>query len=315
MLQALGPTSAFAQGLIAPNNVPLTPGFNAFTRQGLAAVDTGVSRIGTTSSWEVGYNGLIGDRLKVGLDVYSYELRGFTQFTAIGPIHSLINQVGGTTMGSFVQTAVNAALTPAIGAALAGQVAGGFKFALDDPTSPLTALYPAYGVVESNRVPDGDGITHISAGYRNYADAVRSHYGADLSLEYFVNDRMSIWGNSSWLSQNEWIPGESDDDDLPFPSYLNAPTLKYRLGLKYAQEQGYRFSVSYQHDDSFMSDQGVFAGMTDEKNLVDSNIGYDFGSGLELDASVTNLFDQKYSAFPSMPIIGRRVILKATYSF
>ena len=137
----------------------------------------------------------------------------------------------------------------------------------------------------------------------------------DLALEYFVNDRMSIWGNSSWLSQNEWLPGESDDDDLPFPSYLNAPIFKYRLGLKYAQELGYRFSVSFQHDDSFMSDQGLFGGMTDEKNLVDTNIGYDFGNGLGLDLSATNLFDQKYSAFPSMPVIRRRVILKATYSF
>ena len=323
----LGPNlaagSAFANAAIMPVSVPLTPGFNAFNRQALKPVDTGVSQIGTLSSWEVGYNGLIGDRLKVGIDVYSYEVKGFTQFTAIGPIHSLINSVGGTTMGGYVSNAVNAALTaaltPTLGAALAAgtaaSVAGGFKFALDDPTSPLTALYPAYGVVESNRVPDGDGITHISAGYRRYDDAVRSHYGADLSLEYFVNDRISIFGNSSWLSQNEWIPGESDDDDLPFSSYLNAPKLKYRLGLKYAQEQGYRFSVSYQHDDSFMSDQGLFGGMTDEKNLVDTNLGYDFGSGLELDISATNLFDQKYSAFPSMPVIGRRVILKATYSF
>ena len=87
------------------------------------------------------------------------------------------------------------------------------------------------------------------------------------------------------------------------------------MGLKYAQELGYRFSVSFQHDDSFMSDQGLFGGMTDEKNLVDTNIGYDFGNGLDLDISATNLFDQKYSAFPSMPVIGRRVILKATYSF
>ena len=315
LLAALGPTSAFAQGLIAPQNVPLSPGFNAFNGQPIDAVDTGLSEIGTTSSWEVGYNGLIGNRLKVGLDVYSYEVKGFTQFTAIGPIHALINQVGGTTMGSYVSNAVSAALTPAIGAALAGQVAGGFQFALDSPDSPLTALYPAYGVVESNRVPQGDGISHIAAGYRRYGNAVRSHYGADLALEYFVNDRMSIWGNSSWLSQNEWIPGESDDDDLPFASYLNAPIFKYRVGLKYAQEQGFRYSVSFQHDDSFMSDQGLFGGMTDEKNLIDANIGYDFGTGLEFDVSATNLFDNKYSAFPSMPVIGRRVIFKAVYSF
>ena len=310
----LGFGSPFANAFIAGKKVPLSAGKNAFNDQPLEAVDTGISQIGTLSSWEVGYNGLIGDRLKVGLDLYSYEVKGFTQFTAIGPIHSLTNEVigEGQTMGSYVANAINLALA---GNPYQSALAGGFQFGLDSPDSTLTGLYPAYGVVESNRVPDGDKITHISAGYRRYDDAVRSHYGADLSLEYFVNDRISIFGNSSWLSQNEWIPGESDDDDLPFPSYLNAPIFKYRVGLKYAQEEGYRFSVSFQHDDSFMSDQGLFRGMTDEKNLVDTNLGYDFGSGLELDISATNLFDQKYSAFPSMPIIGRRVILKATYSF
>ena len=139
--------------------MPLSGGFNAFNGQPLAPEDTGVSEIGTLSSWEVGYNGLIGDRLKVGLDFYSYEVKGFTQFTAIGPIHSLINQVGGTTMGSFIQTAVNAALTPAVGAAVAGQVAGGFKFALDDPT----LINSPFSKTRSNRACDDKGSSAISS--------------------------------------------------------------------------------------------------------------------------------------------------------
>jgi hypothetical protein len=45
------------------------------------------------------------------------------------------------------------------------------------------------------------------------------------------------------------------------------------------------------------------------------NIGYVLKSGLQLDISGTNVFDQKYRSFPGMPIIGRRIIAKATYNF
>ena len=54
--------------------------------------------------------------------------------------------------------------------------------------------------------------------------------------------------------------------------------------------------------------------MTDEKNLVDFSIGRKFGK-IQLDLAATNLFDQKYRAYPSMPIIERTVILKAGFNF
>jgi len=299
--------------------------YNLFNDQLMPTLTgTGKGSIGTVTSYEIGYTGLIAKKLKVSLDVYSYENKGFTQFTAIGPTFRLKGSDVPGDLSSAVQADLLAFLLPQIpaafgGAATAGLIAanvgGGFNLGGQGFDAAASPLYGVIGAVESDQVPQGDDLMHVSAGYRQYDNATRSHWGSDLSLEYFVNDRMSIWANGSYLSQNVWIPGASDDDGLPFSSFLNAPTFKYRAGLKYAQEQGYRFSLSFQHDDEFESDQGVFAGTVQEKNLVDTNIGYDFGSGLELDISATNLFDQKYSAFPSMPVIGRRVILKATYSF
>jgi iron complex outermembrane receptor protein len=166
------------------------------------------------------------------------------------------------------------------------------------------------GAVESSAVPSDDGFVHPAIGYRNYGDATRSHWGSDLSIQYYATDKLSVWGNTSWLSQNEWEVG---DDDLPFTSSLNAPKFKYRIGLDYAAgDQGLRYSVSFQHDDAFNSDMALYGGRVQEKNLVDLNIGYVFKSGLKLDLSGTNIFDQKYRSFPSMPIIGRRIIAKVT---
>ena len=88
------------------------------------------------------------------------------------------------------------------------------------------------------------------------------------------------------------------------------------MGLNYAAGlEGFRYSLSFQHDDEFNSDMALYAGTVQEKNLVDMNIGFVFGTGLSLDISGTNVFDQKYRSFPNMPIIGRRIIAKATYSF
>jgi iron complex outermembrane receptor protein len=307
------PDATRVTGSLVPRNL-----FNGESLTQL--VGTPKASIGTVSSWEVGYTGLIGDKLKVSADVYSYERKGFTQFTAIGPTYSLQGANIASDLSALVSSDVQAFLQ-SIGlpapnaAAVAGAVGGGFALGGAGFAAAIEPLLSIIGVVETDAVPQGDGITHVPAGYRRFGDATRSHWGTDVSLEYFATDRMSIWANGSYISQNIWIPGQPDDDDLPFSSYLNSPQFKYRAGLKYAQDGGYRFSLSFQHDDSFESNQGVFSGTVVEKNLVDTNIGYDFGNGLELDLSATNLFDQKYSAFPSTPVIGRRAILKATYSF
>lgn len=284
-------------------------------------VGTPTSSIGTVSSWEVGYSGLIGDKLKVGVDVYSYERKGFTQFTAIGPTYSLNNasDLPGD-LSALVSTDVQSFLTGTLGlptpnaAAVAGLIGAGFAAGGAGFGSAIAPLTTIIGVVETNVIPD-DNIAHAPAGYRRFGDATRSHWGSDVSIEYFATDRMSFWANGSYISQNIWIPGEPDDDNLPFSSYLNSPQFKYRAGFKYAEDDGVRLSISFQHDDAFESNQGFFSGTVQEKNLVDTNLGYDFGNGLELDLSATNLFDQKYRAFPNTPVIGRRAILKATYSF
>ena len=125
------------------------------------------------------------------------------------------------------------------------------------------ALFPAIGAVESSLMPQGDGVTHIPAGYVTNGDAKRSHFGGDFSMDYFANSDLRLWANASWLSQNEWIPGEDNDDDLLSTSYLNAPAWKYRLGSRLYTPSGWNFAISFQHDDKFRSVQGFWNGMVD----------------------------------------------------
>jgi len=413
-------------------------GYNLFDNANMDyATDADAARIGTVETWEVGYKGLIKDKWAIGLDVYSYNRKGFTTFTALGPTFGLsgfdpaaYGAQAGADIAALVTPGVIQAITPAvtagvtaavtaiieagtlaavvegatatyqqiatglagfgytmegisstgltvqemqlfalgdaalpplqatidgtyalsIGPALAANlapgVAGALPDALADNAAPaiaglagiaggaytaggdgLAALgggvlqadgtysFQAMGSVESDRVPQNDGMTHVSAGYRSYENAERSHYGADLSIDFMATKNLTLWYNASWLSQNVWTPGESGDDGLLFASHLNAPLWKYRMGAKLTGDKGFRASISFQHDDSFEASQGsFFSGITDEKNLVDFSIGRKFGK-IQLDLAATNLFDQKYRTFPGMPIIERRVLLKAGFNF
>ena len=83
--------------------------------------------------------------------------------------------------------------------------------------------------------------------------------------------------------------------------------------MNYNVKGGLQASLSFQHDDEFESNQGFYAGTVQAKNLVDASLGYRLSNGVKLDLSSTNLFNQQYRAFPNMPIIGRRVNLRATF--
>lgn len=336
-------------------------GYNIFNGEQLDPYqDAAASVLNRVNSFEVGYKGIIAKKLSLGIDIYTYEQQGFTNFTAIGPAYAYTPDTA--TTGALAQSIAGdlaALLTPGVTSALttqytgvaaqlnalgvpidaatliangltgipgvdpiaplattAAQVIGGLAavagggYASGQAAIPSEAL-PVFGTINSERAPQ-DGGTHLAAGYRKFDGQKRTHWGMDVAAEYFANENVSFWANASYLSQNEWIPGEDNDDGLPFSSYLNAPQFKYRAGVRYSKD-GLQGSISFQHDDEFNSNQGVYSGVVQEKNLFDANIGYTLSSGVRFDITGSNIFNQRYRAFPSMPVIGRRIIGKITF--
>jgi len=315
------------------------------------------ARFQSVENFEIGVTSVIGDKLKISADLYSYVNTGFTNFTAVGDTYGLIGSNVPGDLGAAVAADATAYVTgaitavtqqtyqglaaqlglpyevlasgaaaafgvPSLQASIAGGVAqtlaginGAMQAGGQGYVAAAGALFPAIGAVESNMVPQGDGVTHITAGYITNGDAKRSHWGADFSMDYFANPDVRLWANASWLSQNEWIPGEDNDDGLLSTSYLNAPKWKYRLGVDYTPLSGLGFSISYQHDNKFRSVQSAWSGLVETKNLIDMSIGYKFSPNFRFDISGTNITDNKYSTFPNLPEIGRRVLGKVTFNF
>ena len=319
--------------------------------------NTRTGRFSSVENFELGVTSVIGDKLRISADIYSYKNTGFTNFSAIGDAYALVgsNIPGdlGAAVAADATAYVTGALTavttqtyqglaaqlglpfsvvasgalaaqgvPSLEASIAGGVAqtlgginGAFQAGGQGFVGQLGPLFGAIGAVESDRVPQGDGITHITTGYITQGDAQRSHFGGDFSMDYFANSDLRLWANASWLSQNEWIPGEDNDDGLLSTSYLNAPMWKFRIGADYTPLTGFNFAISYQHDDKFRSVQGFWNGMVETKNLVDASVGYRFSPNLRFDISATNLTDNPYKTYPNLPTIRRRVLGKLTFNF
>ena len=319
--------------------------------------NTRTGRFSSVENFELGFSSVIGKKLKISADIYSYVNTGFTNFSAIGDAYALVGSNIPGDLGAavaadataYVTGALTAAITqqyqgvaavfglpfsvvasgalaaqgvPSLDASIAGNVAmtlGGINSAFQAGgagfVGALGPLFGAIGAVESDRVPQGDGITHITTGYITQGDAKRSHFGGDISMDYFANADLRLWANASWLSQNEWIPGEDNDDDLLNTSYLNAPAWKWRMGMDYTPISGLQFGMSFQHDDKFRSVQGFWNGMVETKNLIDMSVGYRFNPSLRFDISATNLTDNGYKTYPNLPTIRRRVLGKLTFNF
>ena len=319
--------------------------------------NTRTGRFSSVENFELGVTSVIGDKLRISADIYSYKNTGFTNFSAIGDAYALVGSDIPGDLGAAVAADATAYVTgaltavttqtyqglaaqfglpfsvvasgalaaqgvPSLEASIAGGVAqtlgginGAFQAGGQGFVGQLGPLFGAIGAVESDRVPQGDGITHITTGYVTQGDAQRSHFGGDFSMDYFATSDLRLWANASWLSQNEWIPGEDNDDDLVSTSYLNAPMWKYRMGVDYTPLTGFSFAISFQHDDKFRSVQGFWNGMVETKNLIDASVGYKFSPNLRFDVSATNLTDKPYQTYPNLPTIRRRVLGKLTFNF
>lgn len=305
-------------------------GSNLFNGQPLGLLNAPKASLRTEDTWEFGYKGLIGEKLGVIVDIYNRKIDGSTLFTAISPGYTLADgganiatdlaaSVGDADLTTFIFNTLEAADpgNPA-NAALAGGytavVAGGFQ---QGGAGFAAAIAPLIGgsilaTTPADQLPTGDGVTHLAAGYRTF-DAF-SYTGADVGLEYYVNDDLSIFGNYSYISDNVFNPRIKGTDGTSLTS-ISAPLNKFRLGFTYAPEEGFRGNLAFQHDDSYDVFLGQFSGPTEVRNLFDAGVGYKWDNGLSLDLTAQNLLDKEYRYFPNFPKIGRRVLAKITYSF
>jgi iron complex outermembrane receptor protein len=250
-----------------------------------------------TTTYEVGYQGLIADRLKLSASVYRSQIRDF-----VGPLRVETPTVflDGTSVATYVATRLIGAGVPAgtaqaIGAGLAADAA----------IVPLGTV-----------APDQRANSDIILTYRNFGDV--DLWGADVGLEAYATDDLAISASYSWVSDECFDFNSDGNCSSSADIALNAPSSKGSLGVRYDDRgTGMVFGARVRYSAEFPMNSGVYVGTVDSYAVVDANVAYRVPGyqGFIVSATVNNLFDNEHQEFVGAPAMGRIALVKVQYTF
>lgn len=266
-----------------------------------------------TSTIELGYNGIVADRVAISLDLYRSH---YTDF--VGPLQVITPSVfleQQSLEGYLTQVFMGAGLPEGQAKLLAGsfapQVSG-------IPGDTLLRGVPV-GTVTPNEVNDP---TAVYLTYRNYGDITL--YGYDLGLQVAVAEGLEVKGSVSYVDKNFFrnLDGVADLS-------LNAPKFKFSVGAEYRNaDLGLSVRSLFRHVDGFQVNSGVYLGEVPGYSVVDLNVDYELPwvEGLKATVTAQNLltfvegsdaspFSQRHSEFIGTPGLGRLVLGRLSYSF
>ena len=249
-----------------------------------------------TESFELGWTGIMANRLSVSADVYYVKKNDF--------VSPLIVQTPLLTLSG---PAVAGYLTPFVGAANAAALAAGIA------QIPL-------GVVAAPGV--GPNVANLIATYRNLGDVTL--WGGDVSFQWFLTDVWNLSGTLSAVSDDYFRPENAA------PIALNAPEVKGSLGLAYRDARaGFNGGVRVRFNTEFPAESAGYVGTlcipdqpvglfteacVESTQIVDVNLGYKVPTtDVTLQLVVNNIFNSDNRSFVGVPSIGRFAMLSARY--
>jgi outer membrane receptor for ferrienterochelin and colicins len=273
----------------------------------LALDDIDPIRESTSSTLELGYTGLLGQRLLLAADVWFSRREDLVTPLTIQTPLLLLN---GQALGGY--------LVPRLMAAGLSQA---------DATALVTGLASVpLGTISSDDVDARSAqllVTYVNV------DETIDLWGTDVSATALLGNEWELTGSLSWVNENVW---ETTNAGLVT---LNAPTFKGGLALDYDNDDTGLFGeLRMRYNDEFPVNSGVYVGTeclneegqtppalqegcVDAYTLFDVNLGYRLPMvrGATLNVLVNNLLDEQYRPFPGSPSLGRMVIARVKYEF
>lgn len=258
-----------------------------------------------TSAFELGYKGIVKNKLAVGLDVYYNRKKDLIFAAPVSPFvvypqlsEDLVNGfLAVTSDAELAAFGVNQELLAGIYTAIGDELAAA-PLGLVSPEVPYDNTQPVYIVSPTN------------TGKVEY-------FGADLSLQYYVKENFTAFANYSWINQNYFEDDEIGLDGTGQVFALNTPKNRIRLGFDYIPDSnGWSYGASARYQDEMEVQSGtIFAGTLEAYTTVDLYLGYKLDNGLRLTVTALNALDESYRVMPRMPRIGRLILVKAVYDF
>ena len=274
-----------------------------------------------TQTYEVGYKGILLNRLAFSADVYHSRINDF------------VGQLFVETPNVFLDAAtLSASLRQQIAVALADPQNAELAQALltfytpnqggnsnGSPVDELVMLFVVgtdnngaafipFGTVTPEQAADPNAVMLT---YRNYGDI--SLNGMDLNFTFFFSQSLSLGANYSFVSKDLF-----EDVDGLADIALNAPKNKFGANVQYVNtDLGLSVGLRTRFVQGFPVRSGVYIGEVKQYYTVDLNAGYDipFGPKPRLSITVQNLLDRRHQQFVGTPEIGRLAMMRLTHTF
>ena len=284
----------------------------------LANAVTDIKKLGstTTETFEVGYKGIVKNKLILAADAYQTRIKNFVSplrietpsvFLAPGPLNEALTNA----LTEDLKDPANAGLALAIGLLDQlnepefGLVGNGNGTGIDELTQLFaanTALIP-FGTIAPEQAADPNAVIVAP---RNFGRITL--YGADLSFAYYPNEIWTFTGNYSYVSK-DLFPNLDNIGDIA----LNAPKHKFNIGVD-CQLPNTPLTIGgkFRYRAGFPMQSGIYVGDVDAHTVLDLNLTYQlplsndrFTTSLNLNAS--NLLNQEYRSYVGAPFIGRLI--------
>lgn len=272
-----------------------------------------------TETYEVGWQSIIDDRVRISADVYYMKKNNFVSPLLVQTPMLMLN---GQDIGGFIgPTVVPAVMAQLMALGLDAATAQAQALEVVTQIATAMALIPL-GVATSESL-DGVGGADIIVTYRNVGDV--SFWGADFAFSWLVNSEWTLNGTYSHVSDDYF---EIEDGT---PIALNAPKDKYSASVVYRDVvSGFNAEARVRYTSQFPAESAGFVGTrclpgggtgglfeedcVDKATILDVNFGYKVPhSAATLQLSINNLLNKEYRSFVGVPNIGRFAMVRVKY--
>lgn len=305
LLALIAPPGESDVGIVALTLDPSTQQFVP-TPGGLAGIrDFERLKPTITNTFEVGYKGLLGDRVLLGVNGWWSRITDFTSALRVASPNVFLNgqDLAGYLTAQFLGLVGTAFPNAATAQATALQIAVGTE------ESPGIARVPL-GVVTPQSVGGTDAT--LAFVYENLGSL--DVFGAEASATFLLSDEWELATTLSVVDKDKFeTKARGVSEQVP----LNAPTVKGTAALSYRSEGGFNGQVRFRAQNGFDANSAVYIGRVDPFAVLDLGLGYKLPGveGVWLQVDVRNVFDNQYQTFVGSPILGRFGMARIRYDF
>ncbi|MBT3231356.1 MAG: TonB-dependent receptor [Calditrichaeota bacterium] len=286
------------------SDMPMGPDNMPFINPQRAVADIKPIKETTTSTMEIGYKGLITDKLLVSAAIYQSRIDDYVGPLSVETPHVFINAAS-------LVGVLAADMTPKL-----------MAMGIPAEQAEAQAIAIATGIAEKfGPLPIGlispqeqQNATDVVVTYRNFEDSI-TLTGGEFGFTYILNSEWRIGGTYSYTDKNmfEQLDGIADVS-------LNAPKSKFAFRLGYNNARcGLDAKLRIRHVGEFQSLSVIGMGTVDSYTVADLNIGYDLPipsiNQTRLNVTIQNLLNEEHLEFIGAPEMGRLVIARVSYWF